>query len=437
MMTDTTSSVRLHNLDVASDFAKHFLGKLNTEREKTDVPVKPIIGEVVGFHKAGKDSNLVVLDRWFRRRGYRVLITQESAETKKIRAMTRTNPYVYEMGHFAYTFSNFIEALTSRDFHAVFLNRGFIDTLCWLESHRRQNLVSNEQFEQFRSWVLNGPWLEGLDVVVCLMCSVETSLRREYGTTENVIYGSRMNPESLTLMRDCVESVLEYIGDRHPNLAIIKVNTDNGSADRTISETSNEIIMGVLNSVRNKMKINDDEIIAHSPALLRELAKDFGRQEIKFNGSVSIQTLLKHSWLPQGAVYEIDTYLTPKGHPALENDECFHFRFYGENKPCYLMYKGRNGVSTRLRNSVPILPETMSDFFEIFEKVAVIEKERQIFVKGDMVIALDKIDGLGEFTEMRAPVSSNIETETEKLGLTSDRMVPETYIRLFLKNQSR
>ncbi len=433
-MADIISGINLKNADVSGDIAKHILGKLDPPRKKSQVPVKPIVVEFMGLHKAGKDSNLVELDRWFKRRGYQVLIRQESAETKEIRVMSRTNPYIYEMRHFAYTFSNFLEALTSRDFHLIILNRGFIDTLCWLEFHRRKGDITDAQFEHFRSYILTGPWMEGLDAVVCLMCSVETSLKREYGTTKNVIYGSRMNPESLTLMRDCVESVFEYISDRHPNLSLIKVNTD----DRPISETRDEIVAGVLDSVKERMKVDEDELIAHSPSLLRMLAQDGGRQEVKFSGSVSVQVLLKNGWIPQGLTREVDTYLSPKNQPVLENDECFHLRYYGDINCCYLMYKRRmGGALTRSRVSIPILQGMEADFFSVFDKVAVIEKERQVFVRGDIILTLDKIDGLGEFTEMRAPVATSIGSEAEKLGLTPDRMIPETYIRLFLKNQSR
>src|SRR3989344_8701133 len=169
---------QIHQEDVLSDMARLVLSKLDPPRKKSQIPAKPIVIEFMGLHKAGKDTNLVELDRWFRRRKYQVLIHQESAETKEIRVMTRTNPYVYEMRHFAYTFSNFLEALTSRDFHLIILNRGFVDTLCWLEFHRRQGTISDKQFEEFRSYILSGPWVEGLDVVVCLTCSVETSLKR-------------------------------------------------------------------------------------------------------------------------------------------------------------------------------------------------------------------------------------------------------------------
>lgn len=435
-MTTTSRAIDLTHPEVLSDTARYILGRLDPPRKKSQIPVKPIVVEFMGLHKAGKDSNLVELDRWFKRRGFQVLIRQESAETRDIRTMSRTNPYVYEMRHFSYTFSNFLEALTSRDFHLIVLNRGFVDTLCWLEMHRRQGSVSDEQFEQFRAYILNGPWLEGLDAVVCLMCSVETSLKREYGTTKNVIYGSRMNPKSLALMRDCVESVFEYISDRYPNLPLIKVNTD----DRPISETRDEIVGSVLGAVKERMHVVDEELIAHSPALLRELAEDAGRQEIKFMGSVHIQALLRHGWHPQGVTSEIDTYLTPKSQPALVDDECFHLRFYGkhgEQRHCYLVYKRRGGASSRDRVSVPVLWDTVPGFFDIFDKVAVIEKEREIFVRGDMILVVDQVEGLGSFVEIRAPLSSDVMAEAAKLGLTPDRMVPETYLRLFLKNQAK
>lgn len=424
---------RSSKTDVSNDIAKFILNKLDPLKKKSQVPAKPIVVEFMGLHKAGKDSNLVELDRWFKRRNYNVLIHQESAETREIRTMSRTNPYVYEMRHFAYTFANFLDALTNPKFHMVIMNRGFVDTLCWLELHRRQGSITDIQFETFRSHILDGPWVEGLDAVVCLICSVETSLKREYGTTKNVIYGSRMNPKSLMLMSDCVRSVFEYINDRYPKLPLVKVNTD----DRPISETRDEIITGILDSARERMEVDDDELIAHSPSLLREFAKDSGRQEIKFSGTISTQTLFKHGWQPQGVSHELDTYLTPKNQPALENDECFHLRFYGENKPCYLMYKKRTETTTRSRVSVPVLRENLEDLFTIFDKVAVIEKDREVFVKDNIVLARDGVDGLGEFVELRAPLSVDLNSEATKLGLTSDRMVPETYIRLCLKNQAK
>jgi len=55
------------------------------------------------------------------------------------------------------------------------------------------------------------------------------------------------------------------------------------------------------------------------------------------------------------------------------------------------------GALTRSRVSIPILQGMEADFFSVFDKVAVIEKERQVFVRGDIILTLDKIDGLGEY----------------------------------------
>lgn len=427
-MIDSTA---LKREDVLGDIAKLIFNRLDSPRKKSQVPIKPIVVEFMGLHKAGKDSNLVEIDRWFKRRKFNMLIRQESAETQKIRAMSRTNPYVYEMGHFTYTFSNFIEALTSRDFHMIVLNRGFVDTLCWLEFHRRQGTISDDNFNAFRSFILGGPWLEGMDAVVCLTCSVETSLKREYGTTKNVIYGSRMNPESLTLMRDCVESVFGYLQENYPKLKLIKVVTDNS----TVAETRDEIVSGILDSVKERMNMGEDEIISHSPSLLRELASDAKRQEVKFRDLVPLSLLLQNGWIPQAVSCETDTYLTPKNQPVLSNEECFHLRFYG-NGTYYLLYK-RSDSPTRFRVSVPVPQEMVADFFDVFDKVAVIEKRRETFIKNDIVLTRDTIDGLGHFTEMKAPVTTDIRDEAVRLGLGPDRMVPETYIRLFLKNQTK
>ena len=83
-----------------------------------------------------------------------------------------------------------------------------------------------------------------------------------------------------------------------------------------------------------------------------------------------------------------------------------------------------------------MLYEALGDFMAIFDKVAVIEKEREVFVKNGIILTRDRVENLGEFVELRAPLSTDVNAEAIKLGLTQDRIVPETYIRLVLKNQS-
>ncbi len=418
--------------DVSSDIARYILGKLDPAKKKTDMPVKPIITEFFGIPKAGKDTQLVHLDRWFRRRGYQVLIHQESAETEEIRTMSRgVDPYTYEMRHFSYTFANFVSALTSRDFHLIALNRGFVDTLCWLEWHRRNGALSDIRYNQFRSYILGGPWVEAVDGVFYLTCSVEVALKREYGNNPNPVYGSRMNPKTLALMKDCIDSVVEDVSKELPELPLFVLDTSESTAEGD----SHRIISILLNSVKERLDVTDDEVTPFSPALLRLTAKDAGRQELKFSGTVDTQKLLHNGWHPESSGREVDTYLAPKNQPALQGDECFHIRQYGSKK-CYFIYKRRVDSPTRSRVSIPVLYETLGDFFTVFDKIAVVEKDREVFVKNDIILTLDRVEGLGEFVELRAPLAADITAEAIKLGLTQDRLVPETYIRLVLKNQS-
>lgn len=83
--------------------AQAILRKLDSPRRKSDTPIKPFMGEMFGFPKAGKDRQLVELDRYFRRNKFQVLIHQESAEAENIRRVPREHSYVYQMQHFAYS----------------------------------------------------------------------------------------------------------------------------------------------------------------------------------------------------------------------------------------------------------------------------------------------------------------------------------------------
>ena len=67
--------------DVLSNTARILLtAVLDPPKRKTDRPAPPLIAEFFGLHKAGKDTQLVEVDRWFKREGFRVFIQRESAE---------------------------------------------------------------------------------------------------------------------------------------------------------------------------------------------------------------------------------------------------------------------------------------------------------------------------------------------------------------------
>ncbi len=415
---------------VMSDLAKVIFRKLNQRREKTEIPIKPIISEFFGLAKAGKDRQLVEMDRWFKRRKYNVTIYQESAENEKIRRMARADAYTYEMAHFAYTFGNLVTATTSRDLHLAVQNRGVIDTLCWLQWHRGQGNITQDQNEHARAFMLGGPWVEAIDAVFYLTCEVQTSLEREYGKSRNIVYGSRMNPKFLNEMKNAIEAVYDFVGETVPNLPLFKIDT----TQKGIDETRDEIISLLLQSVEKRLSITEEDILPWSTALMREMANNRG-QEIKFKGLVSDRALRDKSWHLESVSTERDLYLKPKSQLALANDECFHVRYFGSGDKCHLIYKRGGGATAKFRLNVPLRTEDVEGLISEFEKIGDIKKEREVFIKNGSVLTRDKVEGLGEFTEIRSADTDVLETARE-LGLDSEDVVPDTYIRLYLKNQS-
>ncbi len=232
--------------------ALHILKHLDAPLRKTDTPHKPLIIELFGDAKSGKDTQTQELDRWFRRRGFKVLVHQESAETKEIRTMSRSNTYLYEMCHFAYNFSNLLSATCNRDFHLIILNRGIVDTLVWLEWHKKRGTIPPAHIASASAFIEEGPWLQCLDSIFYLTCDLNTCLEREYHTSSKTQYGSRMNPEHLSLMQDCANTVALRLMLQFPTLPLLRRTTTHES----IAETRDAILNFFINEIKQKAPFN-------------------------------------------------------------------------------------------------------------------------------------------------------------------------------------
>ena len=417
--------------DILADAARVILQKIDPKKHKKEYPTPPIISEFFGLHKAGKDTQLTELDRWFKRQKFNVVIRQESAEAEPIRATPRQNPYAYEMRHFAYTFSNLLDASSSRDFHLVILNRGIIDTLCWLERLKRKGEITETQNTAAKEFILSGPWLLCVDAFFYLTCDVEEALRREYGNSSKVIYGSRMNPKEMEFMNDCFESIYKEIKERFPNLPIFKINT----TKRTISNARDEILYLLLQSVISRLALRENDLLLWSRSLMREKARMAG-PELKFRGVVSYEVLREQGWHWSTSCDEKDEYITPKNASFLENNECFHLRKTGDR--WYFVYK-RQGEDTKhwSKIHVPLLKDSAEEERErilgVFDSVVTISKERETFYRDNFLLHRDKVQDLGEFIEIKAtmPIGENVLLNLAKeLGFKETDLIVDSYVKL-------
>ncbi len=435
MVVPTASPPKKFDGLAATAAAEAILAKLDQPTRRSEIPIKPLVLEFFGTAKSGKDRQGNEFERWFHRRGFRVLIHQESDETEMMTSLPRLSAQGFEMGHFSYNFQNLVRATADRSCHLIVLNRGIFDNLWHMVWHLRKGSINDEQFKTFRSFLFGGDWIQTLDGVFIITCSIEEALRREYGNDPSPIYGSRMNPRSLAEVAACKNEVLRMLRTHAPNLPVFQINT----TGIPIEETRDEIIGHTLTCAERRFSVSEDEIIVRRPTLMRQHAVSQPPQ-LKFRGSIDHEHLRNLGWSLNSSTTETDTYLTPKGVPPLTNDECFHLRNAGNWT--YFIFKWRpTDPTTRTKIVVPIRDkETIGAIRKELDEVAVLTKDREIFTREGFSLTLDRVDRLGEFIEISAPTvngdgEARLTEIIEELGLNHEDLVPETYLKLYLKKQ--
>lgn len=417
---------------VNEDIARLLFFRINKARERSDTPFKPLIGEMFGPPKSGKNSQLVGVERYFKRLGFQVYIPQESAEVREVRAMSRkaVGPFSFEMRHFLYGLTNLLDAVSSRDFHLVLQNRGITDTLCWLEVNRRLGLFTKKQISTVKSFILNGDFMQYIDFMVYLSCSPEEALKREYGPDwRNAQFGSRMNHHFLTTWHEAGEAVVSELVSKYGVKNLVQINSEG----RTIEETKSDILEGVISVLsKNLVNISDESCAIFIPSLLRLRAVE-SCQELKFKGHPDMSSLMSGNWRLIGSVQEKDIYLKPKHSKVLQDDECFLIRSCGDKH--YFIYKQRRPDELRCRiPAIPINAQAMFDLVAYFDKVVEISKTREIYLRDNVIVNIDNVENLGIFCELKVPVEfseSQVSQLMAELGLKTEDKT-SSYLRLLM-----
>jgi len=364
--------------------------------------------------------------------GFKTLIHQEGAETEKQRSAPRDFSLAMQMRYFVQAFERLLHSEVNGYFHVIFSNRGVVDILTWLEFLHRTEKITLEELEHCKTFILKGPWMSILDVVVCLKVDVETALEREYGEdyrTRDTIFGSMMNPKSLAIMKECVDGVCEDIRREAPNLPLLVVDT----AKQTEEETEAEITEFILTTLEHRLKITEDQVLPWCIDIMREKAWVSG-PEVKLLGSVTHEKLRKLGWQLEAGVVEVDDYLSPKGEAFLQNDACFHLRQSGEMR--YFVFKRDIPLAWhRPKIPIPISANTADELLKTFDQIVRVKKEREIFTRNGFVLHLDRVEELGEFIEIKGLMATTDEELMQvvgELGFREGDIVYSTYLRLML-----
>lgn len=416
------------NPEDLSGAAKLILRCIDIPKRKSETPVPPIIIDLWGPPKSGKDHQLVELDRYFRRQGYNVLLRQESAETEEIRSKKRAVPFMDEARHFSYQFMNLLDAIQNRDFHLIAHNRCVVDELVWFEKMKRTGAITQAQHDAVKAFIFSERWLEAVSAFIALTCDVETALEREHQNTEGpIVYGSRMNPKELMLMHECFESVYAELEAYSPALPLYRIDT----TARSIADVRDEILQDVLNSMMRRLELQENDLLPWCKSLLRQKAWMTG-PEFKFRRWVSDDVVRSHGWQLLATVVEEDTYLTPPGEPFLSKNECFHVRKSGD--AWYFIFKKEGKDSRRWSKlHIPIPEDSVQNIISAFDRVAVIRKRREIFMRQNFIMNRDTVEGLGEFTEIKSSVPVEdiaLLDVARELGFSEGDISPDSYVNL-------
>ena len=165
--------------------------------------------ELAGTPKAGKSTQLGVLRDFLKQAGFEVSVMRERAADCPIPMK----------GHFFFNVwtstTMLAQVLANLDTRAelLILDRGFFDSLVWLELQYQRGQVSDDEKETFEQFMLLKRWRKLTDHTVLLTAKPEVAMNRENLGRILPRRGSIMNTEELENYNRILETVQEHHKD--------------------------------------------------------------------------------------------------------------------------------------------------------------------------------------------------------------------------------
>jgi thymidylate kinase len=141
--------------------------------------------ELCGVPAAGETTTAELLAEALGRRGYRTVMVREAASKAPVSHLKLDWRYV------AWTSCeltrSFLEAEQYENQDIVILDRGFLDTVCWLRWHRAKRRLDQGTFETLREFAEISSWFDLVSHIFELQVSYATALRRRRGFAGRIL----------------------------------------------------------------------------------------------------------------------------------------------------------------------------------------------------------------------------------------------------------
>lgn len=420
---------------------------INSKFSKDEDVPKTILLDLFGLPKTMKTTVTPRIEQVAKRSGLKAFCPPETAEVEEVRDKLRSDPLLSQAIHLNGVEAYVLNCAYHPRMHLVILSRGLIDMLYWYEADRRKGTYTDEFCGVMSRAIYELLKKDLVDSFIFCTCSVEAAMKREYEGSLTQERGSKMNEKNIAEALDIYKTVLEGVNKNVPNLPIFHVDT----SDMDVKEMGMEIMRFVLPTICRRFSIPVSNFMPYSPTLLEKQAKLSANfeEQFKFRGHPSRKKLERFGWRFEGTLEQEDIYLNST--PGVgDSDGVFDKiqRIRKDSRGLKFMYKGPaedRWLSHRRPLTFDIDPQGAEKRCKLYPVILTLKKVRACYELNQdnalFTVHVDTIEGLGNFTEIRALGSSDCDHSKElmdlatQLGFNFSDVVEGSYLALALKNK--
>lgn len=428
---------------------------LDVPERRSRPAVKTALIDFFGTAKSLKTSTTAVVEQFFRRNGYHVFCPPETAEIGAVRSKTTDDRVVFQAIHVNGVMDYVLNHARDRNYHLVITNRGMIDMLSWYERWVRDGACGTAHRDIVRSYLYEFIRRGDLvDAFFFFTCSAEKAMRCEYGNAVLSDQGPNMNERTIRESHEIYRAVLEHVSAHIPNLPLFTVDTTGW----TPKEAAEEVLRRLLPTLLTRYHIRPARFLPFAQSLLEgeAAATDDIEEQLKLRGHSSPEALEKAGWKFFGCAEHHDTYLAIGAGCVATNPTEPHARIRrifldNECKTIKFVYKTASQERLLLRRKPIEFEITETETENILAKypiLARVDKQRRYYgLAGEdsaqyrFTLCHDALDGIGNFTEIRARGSVKASHSGEllrlatELGFTPLDIMEGDYLALALSKQ--
>ena len=209
---------------------------------------QPLFVELAGLPAAGKTTAAHLLNTQLLREGSHCAVVPEAAGRSPLQQIKRH--WKFNAWNLCETVESILEHSTARDTDVVILDRGLVDTLCWIEWFRSKNEIDSTTARALESFAQVPGWFREERLVIVLRVTFETALKRRGAQ------GQIVNPVTFNELQESYNSVLGRLQEEGvPTRDIRTIDTDDLSPtqvlDRVVRFVSERRLQAASTSARH------------------------------------------------------------------------------------------------------------------------------------------------------------------------------------------